>query len=244
MPHFGRLSGRLAALALLAGSLTGCQVIDGTPLYTQVRIIDASPDAPGLDIYQNSTAGLYDIALGTASSYISIGPGSYSYSADVTGTRQQLATVYGAFAAGAQYTVLVGNAAASLQMTLLKDQATPAPAGEVALRILDQSVRNGAVDIYLLPLGSKLSSVTPITTNMRFGNSPAYINAPAGTYSLVLLPAGTVATSSTVPLYTGAQVEYPSTGAHTIVLIDQLLVTIPGFQVISVDDYDSPLATS
>jgi hypothetical protein len=235
---------RLAALALLATVLTGCQVIDGTLLYTQVRIIDASPDAPGLDVYQNSIASLYNIGFGTASSYIAIGSGNYTYSVDITNTRQQLASVAGTFALGAQYTVLIGNVTANLQMTVLKDQSTAAPAGQVALRFLDQSTRNGPVDVYLLPSGGKLTGLMPIVSNIRFGNAAIYIDVPFGTYSVVVVPTGTVPSSTTVPLYTGSQVEYSNGAARTIVLIDQQLVTAPGLQAITADDFDSPAATT
>ena len=236
---------RLAALVLFAATtLTGCQVIDGTLLYTQVRIIDASPDAPGLDVYQNSTASLYNIGFGTASSYIAITPGTYTYSVDTTGTKQQLASVTGAFAVGAQYTVLIGNVTANLQMTMLKDQSTAAPAGQVALRFLDQSTRNGPVDIYLLPANGKLTGLTPVVTDIRFGNTPIYLDVPIGTYSILVVPTGTAPSGTTSPLYTGSQVEYSSGAARTVVLIDQQLVTTPGLQVITADDYDAPGAAT
>jgi hypothetical protein len=237
-------TGRLAALAVFALALTGCQIVAGTTLYTQVRFIDASPDAPGLDVYQNSTATLYNIGLGTASSYVAIAPGSYTYSVDVTATRQQLADVAGPFALGVQYTVLIGHITAKLQMTILKDQSTPAPSGQVALRFLDQSTRNGPVDIYLLTPGAALTGVSPIVKDIAFGNTPAYIDAPIGTYSIVIVPTGTVPTSATVPLYAGSEIDYASAAARTIVLIDQQLVTTPVLQVISADDYDSPASTT
>ncbi len=242
--HLARRTAGLAALAALAVSLTGCQVIDGTPLYTQVRIIDASPDAPDLDVYQDSTAGLYGIGFGTASSYIAVSSATYTYSVDVAGTKQQLDKVAGAFALGAQYTVLIGNVTARMQMTVLKDQSTPAPAGQVALRFLHQSTRNGPVDIYLLPPGGTLTGATPIAIGVAFGNTPVYLHAASGTYSIVAVPTGIVPSSSTSPLYTGTQIEYPSGAARTVILIDQPLVTTSGFQVIGTDDYDSPAATS
>ena len=40
---------RLTALALAAVVLTGCQGITGSQQIAQVRVIDASPDAPNLD---------------------------------------------------------------------------------------------------------------------------------------------------------------------------------------------------
>ena len=245
--HLAKRTGRLAALALLAASLTGCQVISGSPQYTLARVIDATPDVPapgGLDVYQNSTVSLYNIGFGTASSYIPVTPGSLSYSIDIAGTRQQLANVGGTFALGAQYTVLIGNVTANLRMTVLKDQSIPAPTGQVAFRFLDQSTRTGLVDIYLLPLGSTLTAASPILSGIGFDNAPSYIDVPSGTYSIVVVPTGTVPGSGTSPLYSGSQIDYASGAARTIVLIDQPLVTTPSLKVIPADDYDSPVATN
>jgi hypothetical protein len=50
--------------------------------------------------------------------------------------------------------------------------------------------------------------------------------------------------ATTVPLYTGAKATYAPGAARTLVLLDQQVVTEPGFQVITADDYDSPSATS
>jgi len=242
--HYPLPSARSLALAALAGlalALTGCQGIAGTSVYTQVRFIDASPDAggvSGLDFYQNSTAMLYNVGFGGSSTYIPTTPGGYSFSVDTAGTQQQLASVRGTVTAGAEFTVLTGDVAASLQMTVLRDQSSPAPSGQVALRFLDQATRVGAVDIYLLPSGGTLSGVTPVATGIVFDNTPQYINVPAGTYTLVILPTGTIPSGTTSALYTGTQVGYPGSSVRTILLIDQQLITSPGLQVKVLEDYD------
>lgn len=239
-------TGRLAALALLAAALTGCGSITGSQTFTQVRVIDASPDAPSLDIYQNSSIGLYNIGFGTVSSYIPIPPGSYIHAAYTSGTQQQLAQVRGAFSTGIQYTVLTGNIAANLQMTVLRDQSTPAPAGQVALRFLGQATRAGAVDLYLVAPGASLTGAVPIASGITFGSNTGYLNAPAGTYSIVALPGGSHTFAA--PAYTGSQASYPGGSARTIVLIDDLPATqVPpasGLQLITASDYDPAGAPS
>jgi hypothetical protein len=248
-PHIARRAaatrtGRLAALALLAAGLAGCQSIAGTQEYTLVRFIDASPDAPSLDVYEGNAAIAYSLGLGTVTSYIPIGTGGYTFSVDTAGTQQQLATVHGIYVLGNQYTVLTGNIAANLQMTVVKDQSTPSPAGEVGFRILDQSTRAGAVDVYLQPVGSTLAGVAPIATGVTFGGNTGYIDAPSGAYSIVVYPTGTVPTSATTPLYSSTQAEYSGGAARSVVILDQKLPATPGVQVIIADDFDSPTATS
>lgn len=241
---------RLAALGMCGVVLAGCQGVTGLQNPAQVRVIDASPDAPALDIAQTSPAttvpnGLYNIGFGTVSSYIPMSAGTYTHSAFVSGTQQQLALARGTFRAGGQYTLLAGNIAANLQMAVLKDQSTPAPNGQTALRILGQATRSGAVDLYLLPAGFSLSGASPIATGVNFGTNTGYINAPAGTYSIVAYPAG-VTPGVGSPRFTGSQMAFPATSVRTIVLIDQrtdeLEFAAPanphGLQMVTASDYD------
>ncbi len=242
--HLVRKAGRFGALASIVAALSGCQGIVNSPTMSQVRIINASPDAPGLDIYQNSTAIAYNLGFGTITSYVPIDPGTYTTTATVAGTKQILSSSKTTFVTASQYTVLIGNVAASLQQLTLKDQSQPAPSGQIALRFIDQATRIAAVDIYLIPSGSKLTDVTPLYTNLSFGVNTGYLNIPVGTYSLVMVPTGTIPTSTTVATYTGPQVTYTAGSASTIILIDQQLLTTPGLQVITAPDFVSPTATS
>lgn len=232
--HLATRTARLAALAACAVVLAGCQGVTGIQPVAQVRVIDASPDAPALDVYQNSQATLYNVGFGTVSSYIPIAPGAYTHSAFTAGTQQQLAQLHANLSAGSQYTLLTGNITANLQMALLKDQSFPAPSGQVALRFLGQATRSGPVDIYLLPAGFSLAGAAPIATGVNFGTNTGYINAPSGTYSIVAFPAG-IAPSAAPPTYTGNQVTYPATSVRTILLLDQQPA---GLQTITAPDFD------
>jgi hypothetical protein len=217
--HLGRTSARLvAALAVAATvTLTGCGAIVTAAPEAQVRIIHATPDTSGLDIYQGPNALAFNLGFGAVIS-----------SAKAT------------FASSTQYTVLLGNSAASLQQLTLTDQSQPAPSGQIALRFIDQATRIGATDIYLVPAGQKLTAVTPLITSAVFGTNTGYVNVPTGIYSLIMLPTGTVPASSTVATYAGPQVTYSVGSARTIILIDQPLVTTPGLQVITAEDFDPP----
>jgi len=235
---------RLTGLALL-GALAGCQSITGTSPVSEVRVIDASPDAPAMDIYQGGTALAYNLGFGTVTSYVGIGPGATTIAADTAGTKQQLSTARGTFAASTQYTVLIGNVAANLTETVLTDQSGPAPAGNISLRFLDQATRyTMGVDVYLVPQGQTVLVATPVLTNVVFGSDSGYINVPVDTYSVVLLPTGTVPVAATIPIYAGAQVAYSAGAVRTLILLDQQVLANPGFQVITADDYDSPSVTN
>lgn len=244
-PRLGR-TGRLALIFAALGplSLVGCQSISGSTVVSQIRIIDASPDAPGLDIYETNVPVSYNLGFGNVTSYIPITPGSYSFSAVSTGTKLVLTSASGTLAASNQYTLLISNVAASIQATILKDQSGPAPGGQIALRFLDESVAVGAVDIYLVPSGAAITTVSPVLTNQTFGANSGYLTVPVGSYKIVIFPTGTTPIATTVATYTGNVVVYNSSSAATVILLDNKILNSPALQVITAQDYASPSATS
>ncbi len=210
---------RLGALALALAGLSGCQSLDMNSV--QLRVIDASMDAGVLDLYQNNVALAYNVEFSTMTSYVSMAPGTYTLSADKAGTRQALASEVATLAAGRQYTEIIGSSAAALQQTVLLDQATPAPSGQIALRFVHQALRAGAVDVYLVPKGGRLAGSSPLTVDLGVGANSGYLLVPAGTYAIDIVPTGASLAVWNSTLMNGAQVEYASGAVRTVVLIDQ-----------------------
>jgi hypothetical protein len=204
---------RVATAMCMAALLAGCQSIDMGS--AQVRVIDASVDAGSIDAYQNSTGIAYNLGAGTLTSYVATPPGSYTLGAEKSGTRIALAESAARLTAGRDYTVLLGGTLANLQQT------TPAPAGEVELRFVQQAMRSGPVDVYLVASRGRLAATSPIATGMNFGANSGYLAVPAGTYAIDVVPAGTTLTNTTVTLLSGPQVEYDSGAVRTVVLMDQ-----------------------
>ncbi len=234
----------LLLTALGTMTLTGCQAIVSSVPESQVRIVAASSDSPGLDIYQGTNPLAYNLGFGTVTSYIQLNPGVYTINADMAGTKQVLSSSKATFTASTQYTVLIGNAASSLQQLTLTDQSQAAPTGQIALRFIDQATRINAVDVYLIPAGQKLTAVAPLLTGIAFGVNTGYLNIPNGTYSIVMVPTGTIPVSTTIATYAGPQATYTSGSAHTVILIDQQVVSTSGLQVITADDFELPTATN
>jgi hypothetical protein len=248
--HPAKSLGRLAALGLTLAFLPGCQSIQSTPENSAaIRFVAASPDAGGLDIFQNNTVLVYNIGFGTITSYVPSAAGTFTFSAnsntaDSTGSRQTLVSAKQTVSAPHSYTAIIGNIEANLQETIVTDQTTPAPTGQVALRFIDQATHVGAVDIYLVPASGKLLTTAPIATDVIFTGNTGYINVPPGSYQIAVVPTGTVPVSTTITLLTGAQTAYSAGAVRTVILIDSQVVTTPAVQAIVADDYDSPSATS
>ncbi len=229
-------------LTALYWALPGCQSISPTTTYADIRFIDASLDAGGIDIYQGNTAVVYNMGFTTVSSYVAISPGTYRFTADTANTKQVLVSASAGIATGKQYTLLISNVAASLQETIFQDQSSPAPSGQIAIRVINEATSTSGTpfDVYMVPSGTLLINVKPILSNVAFNTIGSYIDIPTGSYSVVIVPAGTVLTSTTVATYTSAVKAYTAGSAHSFIILDQQLVTTPGAQVITTDDYEPP----
>ena len=245
VPHTSKPLLRLAAMGLILAALPGCQSIQSTVNNSaQIRFIHASPNTSGLDIYQNTSAVAYNLGFGTITSYVPVLPATYSFSANAASTRNTQVSTRQTLSAAKQYTAIIGNVAAGLQETILADQTSPAPAGLVSIRFIDQAVYVSALDMYLVPATTRLLASIPIATNVVLAGNTGYINIPAGTYALAVVPAGTLLTSTTIPLLTGPQVTYASGSVRTIVLIDAPMSETPAVAAIVASDYDAPVPAS
>jgi len=226
-------------MAVGAMLMVGCQSIDMTPEnVAQVRVIAASPDTGSVDFYAGGTALAYSMDFGSASTYVPLAPGNVRLSANTASTNQMLVASNAPLVAGRQYTAVVTNVAASLQETIYADQTTPAPAGDVAVRVIDAATRAGNVDLYIVPANEKLKATAAVRAGVAFGTSTGYVLVPAGTYSLVVVPAGTAPTNQALPLMTGPQTSYVAGAVRTVVLVDHPSPAVPGVDAIMASDYD------
>jgi hypothetical protein len=222
--------------------LAGCQSLDmSAGSVAQVRVIAASPDAGSMDFYAGQTALAYSVDFGTASTYVPLSPGNMRVSATTANSSQMLVGSNAALAPGRQYTAVVTNVAASLQETIYADQTTAAPAGEVAVRVIDAATHAGGVDLYMVPAGGRLTATASMRMGLVFGASTGYMLVPSGTYSLIVVPAGTAPTNQAPTLLIAPQTSYAAGEARTVVLVDRVSVQsqqAQGVDEIVANDYD------
>jgi hypothetical protein len=234
---------RLGVAALAASALSGCQSIDvNSSNAALVRVFNASPDSTGFDFYTGKTAIVFNLGFSYNTTYVPLNPGTQTITTDQASTTQVLASVAASLGSQKSYTVITGNVAANLQETIYTDQNFAAPSGQVAVRVFNEATRIGAVDIYLVPSGGKLSTTLPFVTGVTFSGSSGYIDIPAGTYSIAILPAGTSSGSGSA-LFSGSQASIPTGSAVTIMVIDTPLTTSPAANAEVLTDFQPPTTT-
>jgi hypothetical protein len=220
--------------------ITGCQNFSSSSTSARVRVIDVSSDTPPVDVYQGNNAVAYNLSFGTVTSYVPVTPGTTGLTVTTAGTHQVLSAIEGSFNTATQYTLLVSNPIANLQQTVLIDRPQPAAPRSTStapsVRFIHQATQMGAVDIYLVPAGHRITAVNPIATNLLPGANTPYLPVPACTCTAVMLPAGTVPSAATSTAHAGTQITYANGSARTLILLDPQPTATSGPQVIAAID--------
>ena len=210
-----------AALWITVGALLGCQSITADSAEAaQVRFVDTSVDAPGLDVYLNGSGTAYNLSFATVTSYIPVSPGEYRISANRANTGQALVTARAALGDTRQYTAVVSSSLGSLQETVYPDASAPAPAGMISLRVLHAAAGAGPLDVYLVPSAGTLATAAPSARGLGYTGGTAYLNVAASSaYTVLALPAGTPPAGA-VTLLSGVTVSGNAGAVRTVVISD------------------------
>lgn len=225
-----RLAGWLAAAAVI-WPLCACQTVSQSQTTSLLRVVDASYNAPAVDVYAGKTEIARNVAAGTITNYAILAPGPVTITVDATGTKEPLATLTTDLQAAGQHSVYLADAGSGFTAKLLRDQAESAPVGEFSVRFLQTAEATGKVDVYYLGNGQSPSDATPLVKDLAPGRVTGYLNVPDGSYQLVVTEAG-----STTPVYTSSSATYAGGEVRTILIQNEPTVHPEPVRVVVGDD--------
>lgn len=219
---------RFASLAVVGLALLGAACSDddssngnGPGNDAFVRVVHASPDAPNVDVLVDGQTVLTDVQYKQFSGYLSVPKGMHNIKVNVTGGGATVIDADVDLAAGAYYTAIASDVAASITpLVLLDDLSAPGP-GNVKVRLVHTAPSAGLVDIYVTTPGADISAAAPNVSNFGFQDETGYLALPAGSYQVRVTLAGTKTVAidtGTLPLASGfiataLAVEAPGGGA-------------------------------
>jgi hypothetical protein len=226
----------LAASLLLAG----CQTISGSTAVSQLRIIDASYNAPSLNLYVEGTLLAGNLGQGSITSYASLAPtNNATVKVTATTSTKTLVSANASLLVGTSQSALISDIGAVYQVTVLQDQSTAAPSGHSEFRMLNQAPSTGPVDVYFLAGTSNtvFATAKPVITGLAVGATSGYVTIPSSTLYMVIAPTGTTLADNVTTIYTSAAFPLVGGEVRTVLIVDPLLVTEP-VQVYIADDVD------
>jgi hypothetical protein len=194
-------------LTLALAALSFFSISCGSSNSTQIRVINAIPDADGnldVDFNGNKITGSTPMSFGSIfpttnppATYTGVSSGSGTITAYVTGTTTNpVNNGTSSFNGSTQYTVVLdGFARNNNSPAVLIDNNTAPTSGSQIIRVIDASAftpgggqGQGGFDVYITPPGGDTTGITPQTIGL--GQATTYQSMTNGNYNLVVVPHG------------------------------------------------------
>ena len=165
--------------------LSGCGGSGGGQVST-VRFLQASPDAPPVSILVDGKTVAGGLNYGNASAYSSVQPGSHHIQVvPVSGSAPILDQSF-SFPASENLTMLLSGPAASIRTVVLTDGGTTSVSGSGYVRVVNASSTMGPADVYIVPAGSGIGGVSPVTAGLGLDQDTGYHVIVAGNYQVFM----------------------------------------------------------
>ena len=177
-----------------AGAVASAEILDrNTP--AAVRLVHASPDAPGVDVIAADNFDAPVVAgleFPEATPYLEIAAGELNVKVVPTGATEPGDAVIDAtleYAAGAAYSVYATGFVAEIEPLRLDDDLRRVGT-EARVRLVHASPSAGEVDIYVVEPGASIDDADPAFTAVPLGADTGYVPLAAGSYDVVVTPTG------------------------------------------------------
>jgi hypothetical protein len=171
----------LATLNLITTSCTTTSTSGGT----QIRMINAIPDSPPVDIFVSGSKLFTNLSFAAAqpntnpASYVAASSGNAAFQGFATGTTTNPISPTGTVTLGnsTQYTVIaVGLELNDSAPIVIPDNNSVPTSGNVEFRVINVSPSSpvGGVDVYIVPPGTDITNYTPQISALGYGQASPY----------------------------------------------------------------------
>ena len=183
--------GMIVAGLLLALVLAPAALAQGN---ARVRVVHASPDAPAVDVWVDGNQVLTNVPFFTASDYLDVPAGPHDIKVTPAGdANTAVIDAKGVTVeSGKAYTIAAVGKLAEIKPAVLADNLAAPAAGKAHVRVVHASPDAPAVDI-------KVKGGPTLISNLAFPKDSGYSPVDAGTYDLVVTPAGSEAVALDLP---------------------------------------------
>lgn len=179
----------IAAVALFA--FTACSEDEDNNMVTptptakaSVKVIHASPDAPGVDLLVDNTVAGTNLTFPNNTGYLEVNAGTRNVKVNATGTSTTVIEANLNLMENKNYSVFAVNALSSIEPLVLEDDLTNPASGKAHVRFVHLSPDAPAVNI-------TLTDGTIVFGNVAFKGSIGFTPLDAGTYDLQVRDAAT-----------------------------------------------------
>jgi uncharacterized protein DUF4397 len=181
------------SITIIVTALLCCLVVVGcgTGRLPRARAMNASPDAPNLDVVFGGITIGSNLPFRAASGYHHINDGFDDVLVFAAHSNDLLLEGAPFFAQRQNYTLIVVDFVQFLDAVLLTDDNSAPMPGDFKLRFFHASPTASAVDLFITAPNADLTSATPAFANVVFEGFAGYADMPQGTFQLRATSTGT-----------------------------------------------------
>ncbi len=163
---------------------------------TQLRVLNAIPDEPSVNVLLGSKTISSSLSYGANTGYDSESSGSQTLLIEPSSSTTALINQSISLGSGTETTVIAANYSANPSAIVLADDNTAPSSGDAGLRIVNAAPGMAAsqADIYIVTSGTGLTGATPLISSLAFLQASSYQTLVAGTYDVYFTYAGTKST--------------------------------------------------
>lgn len=151
----------------------------------KLRVVNASPDDPQLDFTVDAKTLASGVGYASPTDYSTFNPGQRRIQVALPGTSNTLIDQTLNLGSGSQSTFIAADFRSDITGILLTDSKTTPTSGNANLRLVQIAPSLGAVDVYVVPPNTDLSTVSPFASHLSFGSATGYESLSAGTYQIL-----------------------------------------------------------
>jgi len=177
---------------LLALTLAACGKSSSGGGSTNIRVMNAIPDAPAISLTLDTTSVVTNLPFQGLTQYIGVDSGNREFKVSANGGASNAIDTTLGIAGNTNYTYIVYNPVASAAGLLLSDSTFATPnSGTFGFRVINVAAGVGLVDLYLAPPGTDINSTSPTVASVPVGGISAVTAPNAATLELRVTAAGT-----------------------------------------------------
>ncbi|MGG9971848.1 DUF4397 domain-containing protein [Ferruginibacter sp. SUN002] len=187
----------ITSAILVAASLLFVSCEKDSPAQSNVLVVHASPNAPGVDLLvDNSKKNSSALAFPNNTGYLKVASGTRNIKVNVSGTATTVIEADLSLTKDASYTVFAVDSVSKISAVVLTDNLTAPAAGKAHVRFVHLSPNAPSVDVAVA------SSGAVVFGNKAFKESTDFTPLDAGTYNLDVRVAGTSTVALVLPAIT------------------------------------------
>lgn len=177
-----------------------------------LRLVNVTDDFASLDLYSTDTLLSSAVTTDSASSYVSLGAGTYTLNLKRNGSSTTVGTSSRSVIADTSHTLVAYSTSSTLKSVFLTDNEVAPGAGSAKFRVFNGSDEAGALDVYVTDPSASLANSSPLVTAQAAERISSYGEIGAGTYRIRVT--GTGVTSD-------LRLDLPA-----VTLVDQQILTL------------------